>query len=436
MSLSTLRKMFGNMTGLGMSPDGKRNYYDVYGYPQQINFHLYYWLHKRADIAKRITQGVARSCWRQGASLEIDGKEVLQDEIKKLKRLGLFNKLMRADTLNRIGKFSVLYVGVPDNLDPSEPLGLSNSNSINNLYFQPYAYDGVTIRKWDNDPTSPRCGLPELYQLQIIGRGDKEKDVSTKNMLVHHSRVVHMAEGALDSDIEGCSALESVYNRFVDLNKSVGGSSEAFFRNADGKYSLETNPEYAMNLDAQAKQELDDQTEAFINNMQGFMRLNGIKANRLDVSHNSPRDTFDVAIELISGETGIPIRILTGKGSGQLAGSEDKASYNTLIAERREDVCEQWLYDVFKILHDSRIINLPNNCDIKWPLTEAASEKEKSEVRKNNATAFKTVADALNPINGMEVNDPEKVISDIIDMDIDLAKFFDDDDDGGDLVDY
>ena len=187
--VSALRGMMGS--ALGLSHGGKRDIYEIYGYPSSLGgdqgFRLMYLYSRRQGIANRITAGIAKPCWRDRYrvydSPDDDADEVLADEMLALKKVGAIKKLEAADTLNRIGRFSILYVGVPDGRTPDQPLGTvtNGQNRLNQLYFSAYAYDGVNIDSTDNDVNSPRYGLPLYYNLSIVDY-DKEKDPQTKNI--------------------------------------------------------------------------------------------------------------------------------------------------------------------------------------------------------------------------------------------------------------
>ena len=47
-----------------------------------------------------------------------------------------------------------------------------------------------------------------------------------------------MNEGALDSNVEGESALQGPWNALIDKDKVRGGSGEAYFRNSRQKLAL------------------------------------------------------------------------------------------------------------------------------------------------------------------------------------------------------
>ena len=72
-----------------------------------------------------------------------------------------------------------------------------------------------------------------IYQLSRCNRADVKKDPNRKTINVHYSRVIPLAEGALDSEIDGISSIEPVFNRLLDWEKVVGGSSEAVYQNAN-----------------------------------------------------------------------------------------------------------------------------------------------------------------------------------------------------------
>ena len=178
---------------LGMSKDGKRDLYDIYGYDQSLSgdsgFNLLYQYSRRHGIANRLTFGMAKSCWRDGFSIlsdrDDDTSEQLTDELITLNRRGLVKKLEQADILNRIGRFSVLLVGVPDGLPLSEPLGAASPAQLKSVYFKAFAYDGIRVNKHVTDIASERYGLPELYSVQSgASRGESEKDTGGNVSLV------------------------------------------------------------------------------------------------------------------------------------------------------------------------------------------------------------------------------------------------------------
>jgi len=393
----TFRRLYSGVM-YGQSPDGTRDYNTTFGYPESLSYQLFYGMFRRGGIANTVVAKVAKACWRDVPALMVGDDDVGEDIITSLKSIGAFKYLERADILNRIGNFSILLVGVPDGMELNQPLG--SARDMSGVYFMPYSYEGITILKWDTEPTSPRCGQPEEYQVRTVNLGDKEKEVTFTTRIVHWSRIVHLAEGALDSDVEGASALMPVFNALLDKDKVRGASSESFYRNARRVFALEAEKGARLSMTTESKQAFQDEINDFNNGYQDFMRLDGMKANQLQPGLFSPRDSFDIAVEEIAGTTGIPIRILTGKGGGQLAGSEDRASWNSLVTDRQDAECSPWLLRTLQILDEVGLIKLPDDVVISWPPQKALSETEEADATQKRASAFASVANGLSTIAG------------------------------------
>lgn len=407
--VSTLRMQMGGL--LGMSHDNKRDIYSIYGYEQSISFRQMWQYSRRHGVANRITHGVAKSCWRDGFGLfdssEDDANEILIDELSALKKIGMNKKLEQADILNRIGRFSVLFVGVPDGRDPSEEIGKVSGDKLDQIYFKAFAYDGIQIEKQITDKTNPRFGLPEIYTVQKISSGGDQKDRELGSFRVHWSRIVHLNEEALDSEIEGMGQLEPIFNRILDLDKAVGGSAEAYFRNARGKIAYEIDKDFASTLikNESAKDAFDEGAKEFANQWKDWVVTAGAKTHVLDTPHASPADTVKAALWEISGYTGIKIRILTGEGGGQLAGSEDQISYNALIAGRQFSFCGPVIVvGVLEILANVGMIKLPEDYDVRFPVQQAVTEQQQAEISNKKADTISKVVGASNTPGGDEID--------------------------------
>lgn len=401
---STIRRMSNNI-GFGISPDGKRNYNQIFGYGDTLGYSDYFGMYARNALANAVVSKVARACWNEIPTIKSGDKEILVDELAQLKKMGFFKALERADILNRIGSFSVLLIGMPDGMGLGQPVG--SATDIQGMYFNPYNFDGIEITKWDLDPTSKRFGLPILYQLQTTSFGEKQKDIKVDTVIVHFSRVIHLAEGALDSSIEGSSSLRPVWNSLIDNLKVTGGSGEAYFRNARQQRALEASKDARLEKGSTELDTLKDNLEAFTNGWDDTLRLQNMTVKHLPVQMISPRESFDINAESVSGQTGIPIRILTGKGGGQTTGSEDRASWNAIISDRRTTECDDYLIQGLSIMAEAGMFDLPDDALIEWSPQATLSEKESAEVTQMKADAFKLVVEALSMPVGDEADASE-----------------------------
>lgn len=429
--VSTLSQRVSSLM-FGVSKDGKRNINDIYGYSEgMLTFSQKYWMWRRGGLAFRIVNGFARSCWRDGIKFLRDDEEVHEDEIKVLNKHGkLVKRLEQADILNRIGNFSVLFVGVPDGLDFDKPLGASRPDRLKEVYFRAYAEDGIQINSWITDVSSPRFGLPEIYQLTVESRGDKDTETITEPIKVHWTRIVHLAEGALDSDVEGVSCLDPIFNTLEDIVKTAGGSAEAYFRNARNRFSMETDPKYNAALSDADKVQLEEEAQRFQNDWQDFIRAGGIHIKPLTTPHNDPLNTFLVQLKILAGTTGYPIRILTGEGAGQLAGNEDKESYNQIVQDRRDVFCSEHVIRVFEILTEAKMMSLEDDDEITWPTPTVVSGKDKSTIASAYSTALTNVATALSSVGMDGVVDVQEVMELVFGEEAVADMNFEDFDDG------
>lgn len=407
---STLRGQFGSF--LGLSPDGKRDTYDIYNYPKSLSgdtgFRQMYQYSRRQGVANRITWGLSKRCWRDGFEIydssEEDAKQVLVDEVQMLKRAGFVKKIEQADILNRIGRFSVLFVGVPDGKDPSEPLDRTSLGSdwLDKLYFVAYPYDGAQISSQVSDPTDQRFGLPEKYTLQRSTSSSDTKDAEIKAITAHWTRVVHLNENALDSDIEGMGALEPVFNAILDIEKATGGSSEAYFRNARQKIAYEIDPQFANDVltNEKSKKSFNTAAEKFTDDWQDHTMAAGAKVKSIVAPLADPLPTVKASLWTVSSYTGLPIRVLTGEGSGQLAGSEDQLAYDQIIMDRQNLVCSGWVSVALEVLERAGMIELPEDYEIRFPIKQASTEKEKAEIGNKKADTIQKLASAKSSAGG------------------------------------
>lgn len=402
----------------GVTHGGARDMYEVFGYPNQLTWEDFFAIYRRHGIATRLTRGVARSCWRDIPGIEVDEQPVLEEELKILARKKMFRNLEQADTLNRIGRFSVLYVGVNDGMDPREPLGVVRSReALKGVFFQPYSEDGTEVNLYEADPANPRFGQPVLYSLTVRALDQEKLRSDTTSRVVHWTRIVHIAEDALDNDLEGLSALEPVFNFIIDLMKTQGGSSEAYWRNARRILAFNAKEGFGNATEKQLEQ-LRTDIEEFTNGWRDGLRLGGVEVTQLQATHADPKEAVLACFKLISGSTGIPMRILTGEGGGQTTGNEDKAAYNQLIKDRQEMMCSDWLLRTLEILGNAGLIEpLPLNAEIIWPVSESLNEVEKSEAAKNNGQALAFISQATADMGGLGgTMDPAQAVEEILDI--------------------
>ena len=127
----------------------------MYGYPEQPEYETFYDYYQRSGIAGVIVDKVCKSCWRDVPKIIVNDSPVLEDELNQLIEKGLFKFLERADILNRIGRYSALFIGVNDGSTDLKD-EIQGSGDIDSLYFQVYGENNIKISDYDTEVSSAR----------------------------------------------------------------------------------------------------------------------------------------------------------------------------------------------------------------------------------------------------------------------------------------
>jgi hypothetical protein len=224
-----------------------------------------------------------------------------------------------------------------------------------------------------------------------------EENKSKKEVKVHHSRIIHITDDNLESEVYGTPRLEAVFNRLFDLEKLVGGDAEMFWRNARPGFAGKVDPSFTVT--PEMKKALNEQFDEYENYLRRFLINEGFDLEPLSQQVADPSHHVDVQLQMISAQTGIPKRILTGSERGELSSSEDRGEWLTYVQARREEHAEPRILRPFV----DRIIELgilPKPSDeysVKWIDLFSLSEKARVEIGKSRANALREYT--TNPIS-------------------------------------
>lgn len=389
--MAELASRLGIGAKMGKHYGGQRDIVEALGYPRVIQYDDLLAVYTRQDIAKAIIDRPVKATWRGDFKLVetyTDDETPLEKAWNHLYRtLPLKQNFLRADKLASLGNYAILFLGFND---------VNNTDSLINpvkpgtgrelMYTKPFGQNVINIVEWDDDTSSPRYGQPLIYEV------DMENAVGSygKNVLIHHSRLLHIAFDLLDSEHEGAPILESVFNRLKDLEKLVGGSAEMFWRGARPGYASKIDPEYM--LTAETEEGLKRQLDEFENNLRRVLVLDGVSIESLEPQVVDPSMHVDIQIQMISSVTGIPKRILTGSERGDLASTQDKDNWLDLVQTRREEYAEP---KIVRALID-RCIEfgalpppIKETYKIKWQDLYAPSVKDQTTIGQLRALALK-----------------------------------------------
>lgn len=383
---------------LGLQMGGARDMYMTFGWnkkPVHLDFVRKY---RSQDIARRVIDAPVKALWADPPQLEGDDtfNKSWQDLLASTQ---VFNNLQKVDKLAGLGVFALMVVGFDDGADLSKPVKFADGRKI--LYLQPYAEGSITISQFEANKNSPRFGLPVMYR---IDQGNFNKEATTKAITsislversfdVHWTRVLHVAEGALESPVFGASRLECVYNVLDDILKVAGGSAETFWLNANRGLHVDVDKE--MELDGESEKALSDELDEYSNQLRRVIRTRGVRVSSLGADPLDPRGVFDVQMSLLASATGIPKRVLAGSEAGQLASQQDRANWAQRVEERiAEHGNPVILLPFIRMLIDAGVLPKPKQLTITWPDAFKMNPLERAQTSAQMARSAANLAKTL-----------------------------------------
>jgi len=381
---------------MGSQYGGDRDIFQALGYPSSVTYADCFRQYLRQDIAKAIIDRPVNKTWAGPVTIE----ESTDDEDTALekawvaleKELQLKARFARLDKLTGLGRYGVLLLGFNDiktRSDWEKPV--TKGNALKLVYVKPLGELGAPILKWEADTTNPRFGSPLTYDIQLTA----PTGTGTDQVKVHYSRVLHVIDGALESETFGIPRLDPVYNRLQDLMKIVGGSAEMYWRGA--RPGIDAKVDEGFELSDTAEDDLEDQFDEYENNLRRLLISKGMTLKSLATQVSDPSKHVDVQLQMISAETSIPKRILTGSERGELSSAQDASEWSAYIQSRREEfVTPQILRAFIDIMIELGVLppvaNEEAGYTIGWEDLFAISEKDKAEIGKIRATATKDYA--------------------------------------------
>ena len=376
---------------LGDQYGGDRNVYEALGYPLTLDYEDYATKYSRQDIARAVINRPVNHTWKGEVKLvEVGNKD--ETELEKgwkilNMKLKLKSKFIRVDKLSSIGSYGVLLLGfddvkkVDDFIRPVTP----GKRKLN--YVKPLGEGSAKIATYVTATRDPRYGLVNSYNVEFKNPGDA---TTTTALTVHHSRVIHITQELMESEIEGTPVLQAIWNRLMDLEKLVGGSAEMFWRGARPGYQGKIKDDYTMTPTVEA--DLEAQMDEFEHNMRRVLINEGLDLEPLAPQVSDPKSHVDIQIEMIASITGIPKRVLIGSERGELSSDQDIVGWYNIIQTRRGEHAEANIMRPFidKMI-EFKILSAPvtGEYKIEWEDLFAASDKDQAEVGRTRATALR-----------------------------------------------
>lgn len=379
----------------GLQFQGKRDLYAVFGWRYKLQFTDFLVKYARQGVATRIIDAPVDYTWLPYPCVEADKQ--FKDKLEALAaELNLWNTLIRADKLAGIGRYCLLFIGYDDIKNSEElrlPVKAGSSRKV--MFVQPYGEDVSSVASYNTDPSNPRYGRPELYNLNmkdpslitassVVPLTTDSTAMKLPALKVHHSRIVHIAEGALEDDLNGIPRLMPIYNDLDDLMKVTGGSSEAFWLNSNRGMQADIDKE--MELDPTDAAALEQEMEDYQHELRRIIRTRGVKLTPLGSDAPNPTGAFRTLISILSFSTGIPTRILLGSETGSLASQQDRINWAAHIMQRRLRFAEpRILLPFLASLVRAGVLSKPQGLTINWADPFILSPLEKAQTMAQTA---------------------------------------------------
>lgn len=377
-------------SGAGQHFQGDRDMYAIMGYPRHIDPAEYVSAYERQDIASRIVDAYPDATWREPP--EVKGEAGFLESFSMLaSKMNLWRAFHRLDRLMNLGHYAVMYIGLDGAEDPATPAA---NKGYRVLFLQPHSERTADITKWEDNPKSPRFGMPQMYRI-TTGINWTGAGAGQRTMNVHHSRVIHVAERSLEDISIGTPRLKGIYNRLMDLDKLLGGSAEMYWQNVAMLMSFTADAD--VEWEPEEAQAMTNQLEEMQHGLRRMLRLRGVTGENLapGLQGADPGSHIEKQIDVIAGTTGIPKRILLGNEAGELASTQDETAWQGRVAERREQLATPVFIDQFiQALTDLGV--LPSGfAGVEWPESDTLGERGRAEVAVATATALQNYTNAL-----------------------------------------
>lgn len=377
---------------LGLSFGGARDMYDVLGYRKNLRPDDYFQIYRRQDIASRIVRAFPQATWRSNPIIA-EGDDETETEFERAirdldDRLGLWGYCERADRLSGIGRYGLLILGVNDGARLSDPL--MRASEIN--WLKAVKEQNAEVVVWNQDPTDPDFGKPLEYNV-TFGDADNQS-IASVTRRVHASRVIHIAEFLEEDEVFGVPRLESVFNRLQDLEKVVGGSAEMYWLGA--RNGLKMIAQQDANLSPAEIDRLEEMAEDYQHSIRRTLAAQGVDIESLGGHTPDPSSNVTTILQLISGATGIPTRILIGSERGELASSQDETAWLGRIDERRVNFVEpNIIRPLLTRLMELGVIPSSKDYRVEWEQDDGLGEKVKAEIGEIKARALSHYANSM-----------------------------------------
>lgn len=391
--------------------DGTRSIDRECGHPDVVTFSDYMQMYRRGDVAKRVNNLEPDECWKDYPEVyetEEERETPFEKAVDKvITQSRLYSYLHRLDRISGIGRYGVLFIGLDDGNDFDTPApGFeddapgSTPGTARILYYRVFGEESAQIQEFETDRTNPRYGQPKFYNLMFEDSvGDGQTTLTLAK--VHWSRIVHVADNLIESEIFGAPRMEDVFNRLLDLRKVSGGSAEMFWKGGFPGLSFEVDPKQG-EFDAAQRTELREDVKAYAEGLQRYITMVGVSVKSLAPQISDPTNCTTNLLILIAITKGMPQQSFMGSQQGQLDSPQDTITWRERVMLRKERHVSP---NIIRVTLDRMIqygvlpqptaqLDQPLPYVIRWEAMAPLSEAERAQFAKDMTEALARYATA------------------------------------------
>ena len=262
------------------------------------------------------------------------------------------------------------------------PAGEPSKKRRKLLFMRPYDESLVQVVRWEWNVNNPRFGHPVMYRVTLNDPREATSGVGLPlaTVFVHWTRVVHVADNKLSSDVLGKPALQQVLNNVLGLRKIYHGDPEAYWRGCFTILTMETHPQLGGDVDMDVSAIKDD-LEQMQNGSQRTGVGRGLTLKSTAPTVVDPTPHVQVQLTAICVKIGVPTRVFMGSEQGKLAADQDTDSHDDRMDGVRQHHC---IPDLIVPLVD-RLIMLgvlpePETYMVRTPEYDDSTDKEKADI--------------------------------------------------------
>jgi len=375
-----------------MLDQGGKDINESCGYPEVITPEMYTEMYAREGVGARIVDVWPEETWSEKPAIyenehpeDATAFETAWRSVDE--KYHVTSVMARADALSGVGKYGVILLGVNDGKQLNEPIeGVDSEDATQAteerelLFIRPFMETAVKPTQMETNVRNSRFGRVKEYTIDFM---DGNTNVSRK---VHWSRIIHLADRREMSEIEGVPRMQKSYNRLLDIRKILGGSGEMFWKGGFPGYSFEVDNDGEVEVD---KESLRAEMEKYMNGLQRYLALEGVKAKSLAPQVEDPKGHLTCQLDACAMTEGIPKRILFGSEQAELASSQDTKTWNRRVAKRQKYYASPYIIrPVINRLISIGILPFVEAYFIDWEDLNTTSDKEKADVAKAWAEAL------------------------------------------------